>query len=89
MKSCEYACQSMKSLTPCAALVFFNHAVSAVVSGASDSLRPLKSSPHGLSDAPPVVSHLKAQLRLISWPMQVLPEVDWRFLRQRRSVVWV
>ena len=36
-------------------------------------------------------SHSKAQLRLPSVPMQVVLRDGrgWRFLRQRRSVVWV
>lgn len=75
----------MKSLTPCAAWVFFSQSANTTVSGASPSALPLKSSAQGLLEAPPLVDHLYGQLRLMSCPMQLLPDVVCRFLRHMRS----
>lgn len=65
----------MYSFRPCAFLVFCKKAERALVSGASPALTPRKSSAQGLVEAPPGTSHLYGQLRLMSWPRQLLPEV--------------
>lgn len=57
MNSCEYACQSIKSLTPWLALVVLSQAERAAVSGASPAVVPLKSWAQGLVEAPPLTDH--------------------------------
>lgn len=66
----------------------------AAFSGVSPGARPRNVWPQGSGVEPPSggsASHWNFQLRLPSVPMQVLLLVGrgWRFLRQRRSVVWV
>jgi hypothetical protein len=63
-------------------------------SGVSPGAIPRYVWPQGSGVEPPEggsASHSKAQLRLPSVPMQVVLREGrgWRFLRQRRSVVWV
>lgn len=79
----------MKSLTPWFALVVRSHEDSTAVSGASPCALPLKSSAQGLVEAPPLTDHWYGQLRLMSCPMQRLPEMVCRFLRHSRSDVCV
>lgn len=50
---------------------------------------PLKVSSQGLVDEPPATLQPVAQLRLMSVPMQLLPETGCLFLRQRRVLVCV
>lgn len=61
-------------------------------SGVSLGARPRKVCAQGPAGAAPEGSdafQAKFQLRLPSVPMQVVFGRGWRFLRQRRSVVWV
>jgi len=53
----------------------FNQDESAANSGVSPAALPLKSSAQGSVEAPPGVDHMKAQLRLMSCPTHLLPEV--------------